>query len=121
MSKKVVPLNKGFMTLLRNYLCVMGFSFDVISVSLDSCITGLWHPVNRNYVFKKSGSCGDKNFHSCKKLNMLPHRKRKNSMKSKAVSTAQRKILYTSSTARKADCNTSGSQETHLMKDYADT
>ena len=25
-----------------------------ISVSLECCITGLWHPVNRNYVFKPS-------------------------------------------------------------------
>ena len=28
-----------------------GIFFDEISVSLDCCITGLWHPINRNYVF----------------------------------------------------------------------
>ena len=27
-------------------------SFDEISVSLDCSITGLWHQVNKNYVFK---------------------------------------------------------------------
>ena len=28
----------------------LGISFDVISVSLDCCIIGVWHPINRNYV-----------------------------------------------------------------------
>ena len=28
-----------------------GTSFDEIPVSLDCCITGLWQPINRNYVF----------------------------------------------------------------------
>ena len=50
-SQKVEPLNNGFMDLLCNYLCGMGIFFDEISVSLDCCITGLWHPINRNYVF----------------------------------------------------------------------
>ena len=31
-----------------------GISFDEISVSLVCCITGLWHPINRNYVFKST-------------------------------------------------------------------
>ena len=29
-----------------------GIFFDKLSISLDCCITGLWHPINRNYVFK---------------------------------------------------------------------
>ena len=29
----------------------LGISFDEIYVSLDCCITVLWHPINMNYVF----------------------------------------------------------------------
>ena len=29
-----------------------GISFDEILVSLDCCITGLWHPIYKNSVFK---------------------------------------------------------------------
>ena len=43
------------MTLLCNYLCDMGIFFDEISVSLDCCITELWHPINTNYVFNRLG------------------------------------------------------------------
>ena len=32
---------------------IWGIFFDEISVSLDRCITGLWHPINRNYVFNR--------------------------------------------------------------------
>ena len=50
-SQKVVPLHNGFMTLLCNYLCDIGY-FDKI---LDE-ITGLLHnrirhPIKMNYVF----------------------------------------------------------------------
>ena len=31
---------------------IWDISFDEISVLLDCCITGLWHPINKNYVFK---------------------------------------------------------------------
>ena len=31
-----------------------GIFFDEISVSLDCCITGLCHSINRNYVFKEN-------------------------------------------------------------------
>ena len=49
----MVPFHNGFMTLLCNYLqyVVWGISFDEILVSLDSCITKLKHPINKNYVF----------------------------------------------------------------------
>ena len=30
-----------------------GISFGEISVSLDCCITKLWHPINKNYVIKE--------------------------------------------------------------------
>ena len=30
-----------------------GIPFDEVSVSLEYCITGLWHPVNKNYAFKE--------------------------------------------------------------------
>ena len=44
-SQKVVPLINGFITPLYNYPCDMGYFLDVISVSLDCCITRLWHPL----------------------------------------------------------------------------
>ena len=40
------------MTLLCNSYVTWGTSFDEMLVSLDCCITGLWHPINMNYVFK---------------------------------------------------------------------
>ena len=33
-----------------------GISFDKLSVLLDCCITGLCHPINKNYVLKEDGS-----------------------------------------------------------------
>ena len=36
---------------LCNYQCGMGYFLDEISVSLDCCITGLWQPITKNYVF----------------------------------------------------------------------
>ena len=50
-KQKVVPLHIGFITLLCNYQLTLGISFDEISVSLNCCITGSWHPANKNYVF----------------------------------------------------------------------
>ena len=58
-----VPFHNGFITLLCNYLCGMGYmciSFDEILVSLGSCITKLKHPINKNYVFNyKISICRD--------------------------------------------------------------
>ena len=36
-----------------NTYVTWGISFYEISSSLNCCVTGLWHPVDTNYVFKK--------------------------------------------------------------------
>ena len=53
-SQKVVPFYNGFMALLYNYLCDKGYFlwWNIIFTEFSCCITGLWHPINRNYVFK---------------------------------------------------------------------
>ena len=59
-NQKVVPLFNSFLTLLCNTYMAWGIGFDVISVPLDCCITSVWHPINRNYVFN-SDDHGDSN------------------------------------------------------------
>ena len=80
-SHKVVPLLKGFITLLCNCLCDLGIFFDDISFSLDCCVTRLWHPINTNYVFKHSRFptlyhyiCRTRCFPAESRLNVTPTR-----------------------------------------------
>ena len=54
--KKAKKWNHPIMALLSYYVIIyvtLGISFDELSVSLDCCIIELWHPMKRNYVFKK--------------------------------------------------------------------
>ena len=42
-----------------------GISFDEMSVSLDCCETGLWYPINTNYVFKAMHGVSQNRFTFC--------------------------------------------------------
>ena len=54
-SQKVVPLHNGFIIYHVITNITWGISFDGISVSLDCCITWIWNPMNKNFVFNVYG------------------------------------------------------------------
>ena len=47
-SQNVVPLHAGFYEYFVNTCVTTGIPFDKISVSLNCCITGLLHSINKN-------------------------------------------------------------------------
>ena len=53
-SQKAVPLHNGFYDRYVITYVTWGISSEEILVSLDCCITELWHPINMDNVFKQT-------------------------------------------------------------------